>query len=507
MQSVSETYNPYADVRRVELSFSFGVIAPEAAALAAPSSSPQSPVSQIGQTVDEIEEMSGKYTSLETNIWVLDGSMDIYPGGQVGWQPQAVSDGQGDYAEDQWIEFEFDEPQTSYGFTLIFDNTMPDNLPAHVTTTTFDATGQIGTITTTPDDYTHVVSLQTMDYTRVRFSFPGTAIPNRRVRVCGVRFGIEYVYNSKNTTSVTVRQSVSPWAETLPSVEIDATIDNSDQLYNMVNPAGLYAYLQDGQFMEYAVTIDGESVFMGRGYFTSAESEDGGLTASITFNDRFMAFDDIYINSGATGSWTLADAVASILSATGTEMEAVFDGSLFSVIVGKAIPQNTTAREALRLCAQAAMCTCFIDRQNKIHFVRPVIGTASDVLTRDVQRQEAQVKVGQSYNAVKLTVRDEYAEDPQDVVYTASDVAADDFERVYEVSNPLVVDGDAVAQWILSWVKRRTSYDVSFRGNPALDLLDTVQINDVYGVNGLAVLTKLDLSYDGGLSCDAEGIR
>ena len=73
MQSVPEIYNPYRDVRRVELGFVFGVVAPEAAETAQASSSAQSPVSQIEQTHDEIERMSKKYGTLEHNLFALDG--------------------------------------------------------------------------------------------------------------------------------------------------------------------------------------------------------------------------------------------------------------------------------------------------------------------------------------------------------------------------------------------------------------------------------------------------
>ena len=108
---------------------------------------------------------------------------------------------------------------------------------------------------------------------------------------------------------------------------------------------------------------------------------------------------------------------------------------------------------------------------------------------------------------MQLTRRDEYAENAEDEVFTAKNVAEDDFERVKEVDNPLANDGDAVAAWILGWVQRRVSYDVSYRGNPALDLLDTVQIDDVYGVNGKAIITEHNFDYDGGLKSDATAIR
>src|SRR5699024_11070734 len=216
-----------------------------------------------------------------------------------------------------------------------------------------------------------------------------------------VRFGIQYSYNAKSISSVTIRQSVNPWAESLASAEVDATIDNSDQLYNMINPEGLYLYLQDGQFMEWSLIVNDEPIYMGRAYFTSAESEDGGLTASITFNDRLLVMDDMEFNGGADGTWTLEAAVSAILTASGTGITAVFDGSLGNTTIKKSIPQGTSMREALRLCAQAAMCTCYIDRNNELHFFTPsVASTADDEWTRDIQHEDAQVKVGQLYNVV-----------------------------------------------------------------------------------------------------------
>lgn len=501
MVNTSATYNPYSDTRRVQLEFNFGVIAPDAADLAEPSSSAQPAVSEIAQTIDGVETMSGKYTSLEMNMWILDGSMELYPGDQVGWQGNEISGDTKEYASTPWLEFEFSQPQDSYGFTLIFDETQPDNYPAEVMTTVYDADGvQLGTATTQPDGFTHIVNLAVQNYSRVRFTFGKSNIPHRRTRVGSVRFGINYRYDPDSISTASVRQSISPWAETLASAEIDVTVDNHDQLYNMVNPNGLYAFLQDGQYMEWSIIIDGEEIDMGRMYFTTAESEDGGLTASITFNDRVLAMDNVQYTGSETGTWTLKEAVNAILTASGTGITATFDGTLGSTIIGRAIANGTSAREALRLCAQAAMCTCYMDRANNLHFFTPSVAeTADDTWTRDVQHEDAQIKVGQLYNVVELTVND--------TVYTAKNVGEGDFERIYEVANPLANDGNAVAQWILGWVQRRVSYEVTTRGNPALDLLDTVQINDVYGVNGNAVLTQLNYSYDGGLECDAAAIR
>lgn len=508
MVQTSEAYAPYADVRRAEISFVFGVVAPEAAELAQPSSSAQSVMSHIEHLTDDMEQMGGKYASLETNLFVLDGTLTPYPGEQQGWQSAVLSDDKGVYTDASWIEFGFPSDQDSYGFTLLFDDTMPENHPSRIVTTAYDKNGAlIGTLTSIPTGALHIVSLPVQDYRKVRFTFAESSVPHRRVRVCGVRFGINYTYDAKNIASVTVRQSVDPICASLPSAEVDATVDNSDRLYNMINPDGLYRFLQDGQYMEWSIKIGSEKISMGRQYFTSAESEDGGLTAKITFNDRLLVMDDMPYNGGADGTWTLSAAVTALLTASGTGIEAVFDGALGQTVIRKCIPEKTSIRDALHMSAQAAMCTCYMDRENRLHFFVPAVNAAADEWTRDVQHEDAQVKVGQLYNVVQLTRRNDYVENAEDEVFTAKNVAADDFERIYEVTNPLVQDGAEVAAWLLGWVQRRVSYDVTVRGNPALELLDTVQIDDIYGVNGKALLTQLNYDYDGGIKCNAEAIR
>lgn len=502
--------NPYTDVRRSELSFIFGVVAPEAAATAQYTTSPQSSVSRDYQLIDEVEKMSGKYSSLELNMWRLDGSMQIYPDyvTQTGWNGSEISNDAGEFTTAQWLDFTFPHNQDSYGFTVIFDDTQPENLPKRVITTTWDLNGaQIGTMTTIPDEPIHLIKLPTMGYRRVKFEFVGTQIPHRRIRVCQVNFGIKYTYDRNNITDVKVRQSTSPWADNLPSSEIVATVDNSDKLYNMINPNGLYKYLQDKQTMTWRITINGQKTEMGWMYFTNAESDDGGLTAKITFNDRLYVMDDMEYNDGQDGTWTLSQAVNALLTASGTGITAVFDNGVGSETIRRCIPQKTKIREALRLCAQAARSTCYIDRNNRLHFYRPALTSKKDTWTRDVQHEDAQVKVGKMYNIVKLIQRNEYTEDKDEHVTTAGQIAIDDFERAYEVSNPLVYNASAVANWLLDWIQRRVSYDVTYRGNPTLNLLDTVQINDIYGVNGQAIITKLDYDYDGALESDAAAVR
>lgn len=510
MINVPDTYDPYTDVRTVELSFNFGVIAPDAADLAEPTSSTQAPVSDIDQTIDDAETMGGNYATLEPCMYLLDGNHQPYPltSSQVGWQSAQMTEINKNFSSNPWIQFDFSSPQSSYGFMLIFDNFQPENYPNKVIATAYGETGDvIDTITASPDSYLYVINMPAEQYSSVKFEFTGTNIPNRRIRLCQVIFGINYYYNSENIEKVTVRQSLSPFADALPSSEIVATVDNSAQLYNMVNPTGLYKFLQDGQKMDWAVTINGNKINMGTSFFTKADSKDSGLTAEITFNDRMLVFDDMTYDNGSAGKWTLSEAVSALLAASGTGLTAAYGGNVGNTVIRKDIPVGTTIREALRLCAQAAMCACYINRNNELFFFSPTVGDSVDSWTFDVQQTPAQIKVEKLYNIVNLIVSSEYS--GSEYTYTSNNVAEGDFDRKYEVANPLVTEesGQAVANWILSWVSNRTAYEVTTRGNPALDLMDVVQIYDVYGVNGNAYITDLSYNYDGGLDCDAKAYK
>lgn len=509
MIDTSEAYNPYTDNRRIGLKFIFGVIAPEAAAQAVPTSSEQAEISQISQSHDDIQKMSLRIGSLEDNLFILDGTYSVSPDEienvQTGWWSANLSDIEGVFSSNPWIEFEFPKSHRSYGFTLIFDDTIPGDYPSQVTVTSYDRSGGIiGAITINPDSFRCVIPLPSIGYRKLRVEFLGTNKPFRRIRLCEVRFGIDYTYDKNSIESASLNLSADPASEALPTNEFVAKIDNSNRIYNMINPEGLFAFLQEGQFATCSISINGEEIHMGRYYFTSAKSEDGGLTADITFNDRIFMLDHATYQIGASGAWTLSDAVSSILSAAGLEIETNYNG-MGDTIIRKCIPKNTTCREALRLASQAAMCSCYINRDYILEFFSPTAGDSADNITRDTQVQDAQISVGERYNVVSLSVRDDFA--GTEATYTAKNIEEDESEMIYQVDNPLVNDGNTVAAWLLAWKQRRTSYDLTYRGNPAIDIYDMAKIFDVYDVNESALITQQKYAYDGGLEADMKAIR
>ena len=114
------------------------------------------------------------------------------------------------------------------------------------------------------------------------------------------------------------------------------------------------------------------------------------------------------------------------------------------------------------------------------------------------------MKVASEINTVELTVPNEYEEDTDEIVYTASDRKEGEPIQTAEYENAAATD-DALARWLLRFHKRRLSYIVTERGDPAKELADVVSVSDSYGGRQDVLITRLKFNYDGGLSCETEG--
>ncbi len=508
MQTVTNTYDAYRDYRRVNAKVSFGVVAPEASWTAQHSSSPGAVIAQLGQTHNSVEKTQARYASLEPDLWRLDGGFTVLPDdtktAEVGWWSDPMSDEQGSFEDCPFVRYDFTANQKSFGFTVSFDSHLPEEYVTELEVSTFDETGVlIERKTFYPNAWRYVLDMPTQGYRGVLLVFRRTKNPFRRVRLAEFLFGVIYEYEKGSIKDLQLERSLDPTARALPAAELSVTVDNANRLYNMANPAGAFAYLQERQPLDVQFSIDGEIVKMGRVYFAVSESSDGALTSTITAYDALMQLEGQSFYGGRDGTWLLADAVKAILNGSGLHIEVVMPEEC-NVTIRSSTPKRCTRREALRLACQAACCTCYIDRQNRLVFIKPSFSAPLEGLTRDHMAEEAQIGVRDTYNAVRLIVRNEYTD--REMYYFAQDVATDDSLRIDEVDNALAYDGQAVADWLLLWHKRRTQYLLQTRGNPALESLDCVRVFDSYGENNTVMVTGQRFAFDGGLDCEVEGL-
>lgn len=510
MQTTSLSYSSYPTERQSNMRVVFQLVDVDAFEDATPSATSEAEISKIEQTHDEITSMSKKLATLEQDYFKLDGTFKLpsrTDNGQVGWWSSALSGPDSIFAPSQVLEFNFTESQSSVGFTIIFDD-KANEVPSDFTIQTYDGSDTLLSedIVVGNTNITYVSSESSDGYEKVRLTFTKTSKPYRRVRVCEVIFGIIQIFDNSNTSDLNIIYEINPSMDNLPTNELSITLDNVDRKYNMINPSGLYSYLQQGQEMDVQIGVGDpenvELVNMGRFYFNKSEAEDDSMTAEITANDKIIDLEGSICRIGTDGTWTVADAVAAVISDSGLAISTSIPSLLGARIINKCIPQNVTHREALRLIAQASMSVCYFNRDDELVFVELAEGPVVDTLNSDNMLKPAKISIDQRINTVEIVSRNEYTD--VETIYIAANKEAGETDKIKSITNPLANSND-IATWLLGIYQSRAHFELSERGNPATELADTIKIHDAYGENKNGIIEKQEFSYDGSLKATTKG--
>ena len=507
--------NPYSRERWSDIRVNFELVDVDAAENASVTATSEAVLSKPDQTHNRIDSMDKKIASGEHNYFILDGSY-ILPeetdNGEVGWWSGEISGADGVFSTPQVLEFNFSSDQSSIGVTVVFDD-KTNQYATDFTIQVYDSTMTLlGEDIVEGNNRSVYVSDMPIDgYRKVKITFYKTSIPHRRVRVAEVVFGIVQTFDKTSTTELKLLYEISPWMENLPSRELTITVENLDRRYNMINPQGIYKYLQEGQGLTAAIGV-GESqstierVNMGRTYYAYSAAENSSMTAKITAYDWFYFMDGI-CRIGTTGIWTVDDAIAAVIADCGLPITTHIPTEIGSRTVGKCIPSDATHKEAIRLIAQASMSVCFFNRDDDLEFIDLVLGTAVDTLENGALYDPASVSVSDRVNIVELTASDEYV--GTETIYRSQNKETGEVDKVKTVSNPLAVNS-GVSDWILAVLQKRINYSLQERGNPAREVGDTVKIHDAYSENRDAIMIREEYQFNGALKASSiawEGIE
>lgn len=510
MKRVSEDYNPFPRVREVDCRISFGVM-DQNAKNSTVSGNDAGFLPRYDQTTDGAVEIGGKWASLERNFWALDGSFDIAPDNltavQTGWWSSLISGADGTFAAAPAIRYDFGTAISTLGWTLRFDG-KSNQYPASVRVDMFAEDGSVTeTLTFTGDSPVQVYRHYAGDYYGVQFTFLGTSEPYRRIRLVETDFGITQHYDRNTLGSAELIYGVTLDGSALPSRELVFTFDNADKTYNLLNPDGVYQYLQDGQIITAQLVIGGEAVDMGSFYFTSADVSKSAILPTITAHDRAYALDGREFDNGRDEETTLQAAVTEVLEDYNIPLS--FGDGVGSRPVHMSISVNTKVREAVRMLAQAARCSVYFDRDSVLNFVDLTLKAVPDgYITANELYDYSGVGISGKIDGVRLTVKDDFrlgkdgTPGRQVMYHTGSG------EQIKGYANPCVADseGQAVCDWLFAVCNMRKQYKVKNRCDPAVEIGDTLNIADAYGNQENAIVTGLDITFGQSLSAQTEAI-
>jgi len=517
MRQTGENYNPFPDIRSPNVFLTFQVLS---------TSITKNQIAVTSNTANKMEtpaaavngqaQIARKYATLERFGWNLDGSCSILPdsGAEVGYWPNIVTGADYTFSSPVVISCILPKPIHTLGWTFHFDEPTRIYSP-EVRAVCYDADGvQIddytgmlvdGTETGNGWRLTHSVT----QYKRVDFTFSALNEPYRFLRLVEIDFGISRSFDKSTIGNVRIQHELELDGGALPAKKLSFTFDNADKEFNVLNPIDVYQYWRNGQSVSASIKIGDEMIPMGTYFISRAEIGENYLTAKVTAYDEVnqLGTQSFYPGSLAqSSSVTLRAAVEKVLD--GYTMGVNYNG-LENEHVSVQIDDDHTKRAVLHYLAQAVRAAVWIDRDDVVQFRRLEVKATPDAeLTANALYDWSGVSVAEEVKGVTLTVERELTEDSTSETYTAGDPDSEG-NAAASYSNPCVApgQGQAVANWLLAMANWAKKYHVKNRCDPAVEIGDTLKIADVFANDDSAVVTGIDVYYNGALHAytDAAG--
>ena len=528
MRRTSETYEPFPRVRTVDALISFEVLAKTLNKRDITSSGSAARLGTPADTVNGAPELGAKYGTFERYGWPLDGSCSLFPdtdpAAEAGFWSLAVSGEDGSFSSPPALRFELPEDTATFGWTFHFD---PKGgvRASRVRAVCFDASGSVIDEGEAAVDGFGAEGFETGScggwsfnryvegYRAVEFTFFGTNLPLRMLRLSEVDFGVTKRFTRDSITDARIRYGMAPDGSAFPAKKITFSFDNADGAFNVLSPTGVYQYWRNGQVLRARLKVGDEEIHMGTFSVTKAEIGANRLLAKVTAHDECYALANQRFYPGelaARPSVRLDEAVSRVLA--GWDLTVDY-GGLEAEPVSCAVRNTHDKRSMLRLLAQAARASVWIDRDGVVRIRRVVTAEAEDaVITADELYNWSGVSVAEEYTGAVLTVERELEKDedgdPVEERYAAG-ISDDEGSATAVYANPCVAPGrgQPVADWLLTAANRRKKYAVKNRCDPALEIGDTVKIADAFCNDDRAVVTGLDIVYDGALYAVTEADR
>ncbi|NLC27109.1 MAG: hypothetical protein GX777_10940 [Fastidiosipila sp.] len=466
------------------------------------------------QLINKNREQTYNLATWEPNRFKLDGSFTfpddtIENNKEMGYVSNVLCGADGVFDPYQTISFTFNEPHSSMGLTITFD-ARNNEYASDFTVTAYDANNDvIDTVEVVGNTEVQAVPIgQLYQYKKIEIVIKKWCKPYRRARVVEVDFGVVRVYSDNSLIKMNLIEEMDIMTSTLPSPEFKFTVDNANREFNILNPQGFYKYLQQRQQVipEIGVVIEGATEFVKLGEYLLWEwiSDEGSMTATFTARtvlDLMSSFE--YENLAPKTNYSLYDMAEEIFTLCGIENYEI-DTELQSIKT-LGLVKKTNCKNILQMISIAGMCNVWVTRSNVIMLKQShtSIDDPVDRIDSDNMYKEPQIELDKVVRAVEVTYYTDL--DTRQAVIIDTDIEKGD---VLKLENNTTINteehAENVANWILSQKTYRAKYSANWRGNPANELNDIITVEDGYGQNKNAIVTKNELTYQGYLTAKTE---
>lgn len=542
------------------------------------------PISNINNINNELDGVAKNYATFETDRWMLDGSMTLIPDDgpydDIGWWSNILSDSNKLITPNISITCQFiNNVHSTIGLTILFDTTNDEWAEEFDIKYYNESNVLIDTISVTNNLLSFYVSETPItDFKKIEIVIKKWSLPIRRARVEEVVFGIVNIYDNDNgLVSFKVLEEVDLLSSRVTTNELSFTIDNSKSKYNILNPDGIYTYLQEQQKIEAYLgsMVNGviEYIPLGEFFLIEWQTDKKKLEATFIGYDKIVLLDKEY-NTSIYGLITLYDLAIDILTIAGLTSEDYYIDPLLSSISTTAYLPICTCKEALRYVAVAGQCLFYCDRTNTIQLKRYIPNSSGLTIDFDNAYTSPEITLSKPVKNVIVDVNnyiidssssecfkgDITVSGTQDVLINYNSPSSDVLATVsggtlnsaiyytntallnitasgtvsitangkkintyaspntlitgsqdgidLSTKNPLITTvalANSTAQWIKDDSLMRKLLKSPWRSNPALELVDSVSMQNQFETTPNVIVTRQEYSYNGALKGLTEG--
>ena len=441
---------------------------------------------------------SVKYATNELNMWALDGTFTVTPDAPPYADFGYISDI--DSTGSVTVKLPAVHASATSGLTINWGGRL-DEYPTVFTITAKNGDEVVYESTVTDNTaQTSAIFAKLQNYDSITITVHAWSLPHRRVRLEKITIGHVLTFYKKDIFSYTHEQTGHLNSGELPKNSITFTLDNTDGRWNPNNPVGMEQYLSERQKLKvrYGLDIDGtvEWIPAGTFYLSEWRVPNNGLEASFVARDIF----EYLLNETYTGgtSGKLHDLIWDAFDSAGIpdDFEYILHPSLNNY--SATIPDGEhTCAEIVQMCANAAGCVIFQDREGVLH-IEPLNKVHSGaVIPLTLSYTHPEIELSKPLKNVAVS----YGENTYNLSVGSSG-------ETQTVSNPLIATEEQagmLAEWVRDTLTTRKTVRGEYRADPRLDVFDIVAVASKYGDLQNVALTDIRYSFNGSFRGDYTG--
>lgn len=532
MQAVSEKWKSAHKQTLLNESFvevSISVADPDALANVTSADNGAAYISDTSMVVSEVNKSAVPYSTLEQNLWVLDGSRKAIPEsdfGLNGFVSNVLSDDECMFSDKIpviTLKYGTVFDRLIQGITITWSPTYGEFADSFVVTVYNGARVVASSEVVGNRSIQSWVAMDITGYDRIEIMITKWCLPHHRARVEEIFVGRDLVFTKSDLFSYSHSQSVDPLSTALPKNEIQFSLDNTSGEYDPYNEQGLGKYLMTRQEVRtrYGLKLDDGSIEWIPGgifYLSDWYAKQNGLTADFTARDLLELLTDVYKERQMVLTRSLYDMADLVLSGANLPLNDdgtvkwKIDDTLRGITSVAPLPEDTRAN-CLQLIANAGRCVLYQDRSGTLHIEPVRAAEANDyMISPSNSYSKSEVTWSKPIKQVAVKVYHYYVSEDNPMVIEKSDttevvVPFGTTGETIIVDNPLITDNDratSIGNWVGNHLTHRMSLTPSWRADVRVDPMDVITHRNQHRDEALLV-TDVKFTYNGAFRGTGEG--